>query len=107
MVIDDDEKAHTIKLCQQCHNEWLTAQGQVPLESWQWKTMLEQKAHRGKFVELFGKDQVKRKMWKYFCLERVKATNFLEDAAKEYNRTLKAKVSATEWAFGRIRRLNE
>ena len=57
VVIDEGETAHTINLRQQCYNERLTAQGQVPLKSWQWKTLVEQKAHCGKLWNMFGKDQ--------------------------------------------------
>ena len=44
----------------------------MPLKSWQWKTMVEQKAHGGKLWKLLGKDQFLQKIWEYFCLERVK-----------------------------------
>ena len=83
VVVDDGERAHTINLCQQCYSARLTAQGQVPLKSWQWKTMVEQKAHRGKLWKMLGKDLFIEKMWEYFCSERVKSKKFLEDAEKE------------------------
>ena len=83
VVVDDGEKAHTINLCQQCCNEKMTAQGLAPLKSWQWKTMVEQKAHRGNLWKRLGKDQFAQQMWEFFFLERVKAKTFLDDAKKE------------------------
>ena len=37
VVVNNGEEAHTFNLCQQCYNERLTAHGQAPLKSWQWK----------------------------------------------------------------------
>ena len=85
LLRDEGEQARTINLCQQCNIESLTAQGQVPLKSWQWKTMVEQKAHGGKLWKMLGKDQFFFffKRCGNFCLERVKAKKFLEDAKQE------------------------
>ena len=80
VVVDDGEEVHTINLCQQCYNERLTA---APLKSWQWRAVVEQKAHRGRLWKMFGKDQYLQGMWKYFSLERAKAKKFLKDAEKE------------------------
>ena len=41
-------EAHTINLCQQCYNEKLAQQGKQPLKSWQWRGVVEKKAHRGR-----------------------------------------------------------
>ena len=48
VVVDDVEESYTVNLCQQCYNERLTAQGHAPLKSWQWKAVVEKKAHRGR-----------------------------------------------------------
>ena len=82
-IVDDVEEANTVNLCQQCYNERLTAQGQAPLKSWQWKAVVEQKAHRGRLWKMLGKDQFIQGMWEYFSLERAKAKKFLKDAEKE------------------------
>ena len=54
------EESHTVNLCQQCYNERLTAQGQAPLTSWQWKAVVEKKAHRGRLWRMLGKDMFSR-----------------------------------------------
>ena len=146
------EESYTVNLCQQCYNERLTAQDQAPLKSWQWKAVVEKKAHRSRLWKMLGKDQVFQGMWECFSLERRKRKKFLWDAEKEkqegiqvqrqqespakecleevkssadtdctsrlmrygycalkdgdweeYKRTLEVEVSATGWAFERIR----
>ena len=86
VVVDDGEEAYTINLCHQCWNVRLTAQGQAPLKSWQWKAVVEQKAHRGRLWKMLGKDEFIQGMWEYFPLERAKAKQFLKDAEKEVGR---------------------
>ena len=75
VVVDDGEEVHTVNLCQQCYNESLTAQGLAPLKTWQWKAVVEKKAHRGRQWRMLGKDQYIQGMWEYFSLARTKATN--------------------------------
>ena len=82
-VVDDGEEAHIINLCQQCYNERLTAQGQAPLKSWQWKAVVEQKAHRVGLWTVLEKDQFIQGMREYFSLEIAKAKKFLKDLEKE------------------------
>ena len=86
-----DVESCMVTLCQQCHNERWTAQGQAPLKSWQWKAVVEKKAHRGRLWKMLGKYQLIQGMWEYCCLERAKAKKFQQDAqwqqespAKEY-----------------------
>ena len=55
----------------QCYNESLTAQGLAPLKSWQWKAVVEKKAHRGRLWNMLGKDQFIQGMWEYFSLAMV------------------------------------
>ena len=78
VVVDDGVEAHTINLCQQCYNERLTAKGLQPLKSWQWKAVVEKKAHRGRLWTMLGDDQFTQGMWEYFCLERVKVKKVSE-----------------------------
>ena len=54
VVVDDGEEAHTINICQQCHNEGLTAQDQAPLKSWQRKAVVQQKSASWQLVENVG-----------------------------------------------------
>ena len=51
-------------------NESLTAEGLAPLKNWQWKAVVEQKAHRGRLWKMLGKDQLLKGMWVYLSLER-------------------------------------
>ena len=74
---------HTVNLCQQCHNESLTAKSLVPLQNWQWYAIVEKKAHRGRLWRMLGKDQYIKGMWEYFSLERVTAKQFRKDAEKD------------------------
>ena len=69
IVVDD------VNLCQQCYNEKLTAQGLAPLKSWQWKAVVEKKAHRGRQWGMLGKDKLIQGMWEYFHLATAKAKN--------------------------------
>ena len=58
-------------------------QGQAPLQSWEWKAVVEKKAHRGRFWKMCGKDQFLQGMREYFSLERAKSKKFLKDAEGE------------------------
>ena len=58
VVVDDGEEAYTISLCHQCCNVRMTAQGQAPLKSWQWKAVVEQKSASWQTVENVGKGRV-------------------------------------------------
>ena len=79
-------EAHTLNLCKQCYNESLAAKGLAPLKNWQWKAVVEKKAHRGRPRRILGKDQHTQVMWEYFSLERVKAKTFMKDAEKRQGR---------------------
>ena len=57
VVVEDDKEAHTVNLCQQCYNESLAAKGLAPLKIWQWKAVVEKKAHRCRLWRMLGKDQ--------------------------------------------------
>ena len=57
VVVEDGKGSYTANLCQQCYNERLTAQGQVPLKNWQWEAVVEKKARRGRLWRMLGKDQ--------------------------------------------------
>ena len=46
VFVDDVKESCTVNLCQQCCNERLTGQGLAPSKSWQWKAVVEKKAHR-------------------------------------------------------------
>ena len=84
VVVDDGKEAYTVNLCQQCHNESLTVKGLALLKNWQWKAVVEKKAHRGRLWRTLGKDQSIQGMCEYFSLERVKAKKkFSKDAEKE------------------------
>ena len=62
VVVDDGEEVHTVNLCQQCYNESLTAQGLAPMKNWQWKAVVEKKAHLGRLWGMLGKDQYEQGM---------------------------------------------
>ena len=48
MVAEEGGEAHTVNLCQQCHNEQMVQQGKPLLKSWQWRAVVEKEAHRGR-----------------------------------------------------------
>ena len=83
VVVEDVKESYTVNLCQQCCNERLTAQGLAPLKNWQWKAVVEKKAHRGGLWRMFGKDKFIQEMWEHFSLARAKAIKILRDAEKE------------------------
>ena len=83
MVIEEGGEAHTINLCMLCHNAKLVQQGKQPLKLWEWKEVVEKKAHRGRIWKVMGTEQFLRGMWWYFTLERVGARKILADAAEE------------------------
>ena len=70
VVVEESEEAHTVYLCQQCYNEQLVQQGKPRLNSWQWRAVVESKAHRGR-------------VWEYFILSRAEAKKILEGAARD------------------------
>ena len=69
VVVDDGDKVHAVKLCQQCYNEGLMAQGLALLENWQWTAVVERKTHLGRLCRMLGKDQYIQGMWEYLSLE--------------------------------------
>ena len=83
VVVEEGGEARTINLCQQFYNEKFVQQGKQPLKLWQWKGVVEKKAHRGRLWKVFGSEQFLRGMWKYFTLEQAGARKILADAARE------------------------
>ena len=51
MVLEGGGEARTVNLCQQWYNESLVQQGKQPLKVWQWKGVVEKKAHRGRLLK--------------------------------------------------------
>ena len=76
-------EAHTVNLCQQCYNEKMVQQGKPRLNSWQWRAVVEKKAHRGRMWKIMGSEQCINGMWEYFTLKRAEAMKIREDAARE------------------------
>ena len=66
VVVEDCEEVHTVNLCQQCYNESLTAKGLALLKNWQWKAVVEKKAHHGRLWRMLGEDQYTQGMWGIF-----------------------------------------
>ena len=82
VVVEEGEESHMANLCQQCYNKNLMAKAEAPLTNWQWKAVMEEKAHRGRQWRMLGKDQLQG-MWEYFTLERLKAKRLMKEAEKE------------------------
>ena len=78
VVVEDGKESHTAN-----YNESLTAKGLALLKNWQWKAVVEKKAHRGRLRRMLGKDQYIQGMWEFFSLERVKAKKFMKNAKEE------------------------
>ena len=53
VMVEEGGEAHTINLCQQCYNEQMVQQGKPRLSSWQWRAVVEKKAHRGRMWKLW------------------------------------------------------
>ena len=83
MVVEEGGEAHTINLCQQCFKEQFVQQGKPRLKLWQWRGVVEKKAHRGRIWKVMGNEQLIRGMWEYFTLERAEVRKILADASRE------------------------
>ena len=68
-----------VNLCQQCYNEQRVQQGKPRLNSWQWRAVVDKKAHRWRMCKIIGNEQLKNGMWEYFTLKKGK---ILDDAAR-------------------------
>ena len=78
-----DKESYTANRCHQFYNESLTAKGLAHLKNWQWKAVVEKKAHRGRLWRMLVNDQFIQGKWEYFSLERVKAKKFMKDAERD------------------------
>ena len=54
VVAEEGGEAHAVIWCQQCFNEQMVKQGKPRLNSWQWRTVVEKKAHRGRMWKIRG-----------------------------------------------------
>ena len=73
VVVEEGGEARTINLRQQCYSERQVQQGEPRLNSWQWRAVVEKKAHRGRIGIIMGNEQFTRGMWEYFTLEKAEA----------------------------------
>ena len=62
-LVEEGGGARTVNFCQQCYNERLVQQAEPRLSSWQWRTEVERKAHRGRIWRIMGGEQFTRGMW--------------------------------------------
>ena len=83
VVVEDGGEARTVNLCQQCCNERRVQQGEPRMNSWQWRAVVEKKAHRGRIWRIMGNEQFTRGMWEYLTLKRAEAKRIRDDAARE------------------------
>ena len=86
VVVEDGKESYTANLCQQCYNESMTAKGLASVKNWQWKAVVEKKAHRGRLKRMLGKDQFLQGWWEYVSLDRVKGKRELKDAERGKSR---------------------
>ena len=63
MVIEEGGEARALNLCGLCSNANLVQQGEQPVKLWEWKEVVEKKAHRGGLWKLSGCEQFLRRMW--------------------------------------------
>ena len=61
----------------------LVQQVKQPLELWQWKEVLEKKAHRGRLWKVFGSEQFLLGMWSISPSKGQEQGKILADAARE------------------------
>ena len=83
MGVEGGGEARTVNLCQQCCDERRVQQGKPRLNSWQWRAVVENKAHRGRKWKIMGNEQFIRGVWECYTLERAEAKRILEDASRE------------------------
>ena len=83
VVIEAGGEVRTINLCKLCYNEKFVQQGKEPRKLWEWKGVVEKKAHRRRLWLVFGSEQFLHGMWEYFTLKWAGARKNLVDAAQE------------------------
>ena len=83
VVVEEGGGARTVNLCQQCFHEWRVQQGEPRLNWWQWRAVVEKKAHRGIILRIMVNDPFTRGMWEYFTVKRAEANRIQYDAARE------------------------
>ena len=83
VVVEEGGEVHTVNLCQQCCNKQMVQQGKPRPNAWQWKAVVEKKAHRGRMWKMMGNEQFTKGMCEYCTLQRAEAKKILEDAARE------------------------
>ena len=81
-VVEEDGEARTVNLCLQCHNGRRAQQGESRLNLWQWRAVVETKAHGGIIWRIMGNERFARGIWEYFTLKRAEAKNIRDDAAR-------------------------
>ena len=82
-MVGEEGGANTINMCQQFHSEKAAQQGKQRLKLWQWRGVVERKAHRGRIWKVMDNAQFLRGMWEYSTLERAGARTILADAVRE------------------------
>ena len=88
MVTEEGGEARTINLCKQCYNERLVQQGKQPLNSKEWKEVLEKKAHPSRLWKVFGSEQFLCRMLEYFTPRKIPADAAQEKTRRKANRCL-------------------
>ena len=81
VVVEEGGEAHTVNLCQRCYKEQMVHKPQ--LKSWQWRAVVERKAHRWRIWKVMGNEQFKRGKWVYFTHRRAEVKKILADASRE------------------------
>ena len=69
VVVNEGDEAYTTNLCQKCFNKHLKAKGEKTLTKWQWRQVVENKAHRGRLWKKIGKEQYVPERWEH-CAEK-------------------------------------
>ena len=69
VAVEEGGEANTVNLCQQCYNEQSVQQAKPRLKSWQWRAVVERKAHRERIWKVMGNEHFIG-MWEYFALQR-------------------------------------
>ena len=69
VVIEVGGEVRTINLCKLCYNEKCVQQGKEPRQLWEWKGVVEKKAHRRRLWLVFGSEQFLHGVWEYFTLK--------------------------------------
>ena len=84
LVVEEGGEAHTQSICVSCATvRKMVKQGKPRLILWQWRAVVERKAHRGRISKIMGNQPIRRGMWECFTFKIAEAKKIVDDAARD------------------------